>query len=287
MVAPAGPHDPALLQAGLAVWRQRGFVPVVPDDLNRPRRYLAGTDAQRARLLNEALADETIKAVVCTRGGYGSLRILDALLLEQLRDSPKIFIGFSDITALQTEIWRRCGMVTFSGPMIAGSQLSRMSDDELTVYFSTLTSTAPPPPLTGEHARKIVAGTTRGYLLGGNLTLLCHLAAAGKLPRLRDAILLVEDIHEAPYRLDRMLTALRLGGHLEGIAGVAGGFFGDDLDPDLVAEIFADCLGGLGVPVVLGLDVGHGLKNRLTPLGAPVSLTTDPPAVIFTQSGVC
>lgn len=275
------------MQTGLDIWRRRGFVMVEPPDLDRRHRYLAGNDAHRARLINEALADDSIKAMVCTRGGYGSLRLLDALELDRLPDSPKILIGFSDITALQMEIRRRCNLVTFSGPMIAGTQLSRLSEADLAVYFAALTSLEPPPPLGGSAARAVIAGTAAGPLLGGNLTLLCHLAAAGRLPRLRDAVLLVEDIHEAPYRLDRMLTSLRLGGHLDGISGVAGGFFGDDLDPELVAEILADCLGKLGVPIVLGLDIGHGRFNRLAPLGVPVSLTTDPPAVTFLQSGVC
>jgi muramoyltetrapeptide carboxypeptidase len=154
------------------------------------------------------------------------------------------------------------------------------------VYFATLADDAPPLPLVAQDARAVLAGAAEGPLLGGNLTMLCHLATAGRLPKLAGAILLLEDIHEAPYRIDRMLTSLRLGGHLDGVAGIAGGEFGPTVDPTLLDAIFVDRLGDLVAPIVTGLPIGHGERNRLTPLGVRVRLTAEPPSVVFLEGGV-
>ncbi len=214
------------------------------------------------------------------------MRILDALDYDRLAADPKILIGFSDLTVLQTEIWRRLGLVTFSGPMIAGAQFSKLADADLDLYFATLTRDEPPPPLGGDEARVVLAGEAEGPLLGGNLSLLCHLAAAGRLPSLAGAVLLLEDVHEPPYRIDRMLTALRLGGHLDGVAGVAAGEFGPAIEPMLLDSLFVDRLGDLIAPIVAGLPLGHGERNRLIPLGVRVRLTTAPAQVAFFASGV-
>lgn len=287
VVAPAGPFDSELLEQGVAIWRDRGFDVYLPPGLDERSAYLAGTDAHRADLLHEALDDPATEAIVAARGGYGSLRLLDRFDFDRAANHPKIWIGFSDLTALQLELWRRTSLVTFSGPMIAGTQLGRLDQGERDVYFATLTDTAPPPPLRGDRARVVRPGDAVGPFLGGNLTLLSHLAAAGHLPSLAGAVLFFEDINEPPYRLDRMLTALKLGGHLEGIAGFVGGDFGTKIEPGVIDAILIDRLGDLCVPIVAGLDVGHGRRNRLVPLGVPVRLTTQPPEVTFLEGGVC
>jgi len=286
VVAPAGPYDNAMLARGIAIWTARGFDVHVPERLDQREEYLAGSDWWRAEVLHTALRDPSIKALLCARGGYGSLRLFDRLEIDLFREFPKPLVGFSDITALQLECWRKTQLVTFSGPMIAGSQLGRLSEEETDIYFRTLTDPAPPPEMGGPDVHTVLSGSAEGILLGGNLTLLTHMAAAGRLPNLRGAILFFEDIHEAPYRVDRMLTTLRLGGHLDGVAGFAVGDLGDNMDDVLLDTILMDRVGDLGVPIAVGFPIGHGSRNRIIPLGVPVRLTTAPPGLQFLAGGV-
>jgi len=287
VIAPAGPFDEELLQRGINIWRERGFEVYTRPELAQRQGYLAGSDATRAEIFNAALADPRIKAVVCARGGYGALRIIDRIKFELLATHPKILIGFSDFTVVSMEIWRRIKMVTFSGPMMAGGQLGRLSASQLDEYFSTLTSDVPPPPLSGEYARTLIPGRAEGILLGGNLTLLCYLAVAQRLPSMQGAVLMMEDTHEAPYRIDRMLTALKLGGHLDRLAGLAIGRFGPGIDDRELDHLLLDRLEDLRIPILAGLDVGHEGFNRLVPVGLPVILDTDKKSVTFTCGGVC
>jgi muramoyltetrapeptide carboxypeptidase len=287
VVAPAGPFAEEDLRAGKAIWEAAGFPVHVPNNLQEPIEYLAGPDWHRAGLIHAALGDSHIKALVAARGGYGALRLLDHLDLDLFSAHPKVLVGFSDLTVLQLELWRRFNLVTFSGPMIAGTQLAKLDEATRAAYFATLMETTPPPPLAGLDTRPLLFGVAEGTLLGGNLTLLVHMAAAGRLPSLSGAILLIEDVNEPPYRLDRMLTALRLGGHLDGVRGIAAGMFGEAIEDVIVDTILMDRLGDLGVPIVVGLDIGHGARNRLVPIGVQVRLSTAPPAVTFLESGVC
>ncbi|NLH48472.1 MAG: LD-carboxypeptidase [Myxococcales bacterium] len=285
--APAGPFADEQLRRGVSFWQKRGYRVHGLENLQEPTAYLAAPDAQRAGTFNRLLADREIRALVAARGGYGTLRILDELDLEPLAAEPRIIIGFSDLTILHLELWRRFHLVSFSGPMIAGSQIDRLTADEQEHFWQTLESDVPPPPVAGEATRVVLAGEAEGPLLGGNLTILAHAALAGRLPSLAGAVLLLEDVNEPPYRIDRYLTALRLGGHLSGILGVAGGDFGPAVDPTLLDTILLDRLGDLGVPIIAGLPIGHGEKNRLVPIGARVRLNTSPPEVHFLEGGVC
>jgi muramoyltetrapeptide carboxypeptidase len=185
------------------------------------------------------------------------------------------------------EAWRRMGLVSFSGPMIAGTQLTRLDAAGLDVYFSALTSLDPPAPLTGNAVRVVAPGSGEGVLLGGNLTLLCCLAAAGRLLSFTGAVLLIEDTNEPPYRIDRMLTVLRLGGHLDGVAGIAAGEFTGGVTPASLDALLADRLGDLSAPIIAGVDFGHGTRNRLLPLGARARLETSPPRICLLEAGVC
>ncbi len=287
VVAPAGPFDEQLLQEGAAIWRAQGFDVRLPEDLNRQYRYLAGDDEHRLAILQTAINDPETKAIVAARGGYGSLRMLDRLECERLQKHPKVIVGFSDVTALQLDLWRRCHLVTFSGPMMASHQTTTMDPTQRVVYFDTLTRTTPPPPLMARHAASSSKETVTGWLTGGNLTLLCHMAVSRRLPDLRGAILLIEDINEAPYRIDRALTSLRLGGHLDGVAGVVCGDFGPDVEDTTLLDLLLDCLGGLGVPILAGVEYGHQGHNRLVPLGVPVELDSRAHRVRFLAAGVC
>jgi muramoyltetrapeptide carboxypeptidase len=239
--------------------------------------YLAGGDGARLADLNAALTDESIEAVWCIRGGYGVMRILETVDYAALRRHPKPVIGYSDITALHAAIATRCETVTFHGPTARGelSQFSRLSLERALVGADSCGIAA--------GARTLVGGRARGRLVGGNLALLCALAGTPYAPDYHDAILVLEDVNEAVYRIDRTLTQLRLAGALAGCAAIVFGQFSDiptdSPEESLGARTLGDVLGevatSLQVPCIAGAPVGHVADQWTLPLGADAELDAD------------
>lgn len=270
VVAPAGACRAEALAPGLAVLRGFGLEPVPSEALYRRHRYLAGEDDLRAGAMMAAFEDASVAGIVCARGGYGSLRLLSRLDFGRMAAHPKRLVGFSDISALLWAVCRRAGLVCFHGPTVA----SLAKADQATVdAFRAALMEKPEITLALKSARVFTAGDASGHLCGGNLTTLCHLLGTEFAPRFDGAILVLEDRGEAPYRIDRMLSQLRLAGALAGVRGVVLGDFTDcggraaDLWP-----VFADLLGDLGVPVVAGSGIGHGPRNLALPLGLTARL---------------
>jgi muramoyltetrapeptide carboxypeptidase len=294
VVAPSGPFDPAVFEAGLAVLSGRlGLVPRMRTDLTARRGYLAGDDARRAEEWREAVADREARAIFCARGGYGAMRILPAVDPARFAEAPKTLVGFSDVTALHAAL-NRGGLVTVHGPVV--TQLGRAPDDALRHLEALLFEDPPRPGAWGPPApgagllasRTVRPGRVTGPLLGGTLTILAHLAGTPWAPHLDGAILLLEDVGEKPYRIDRCLTQLRLAGALSRLAGVALGRFTDCDDGGLLAvDVVREAVLALGVPAVEGLPVGHEDANFAVPLGAPATLVAPgpgeegPPRLLF------
>lgn len=239
--------------------------------------YLGGTDADRAADLTAALRDPGIRAVLCTRGGYGAQRIVDAVPFELLRDDPKLLVGFSDITALHLAAWRRAGIATCHGPGLAWDD-SRLGAVSAYALHAVLTDPAAPVVITRDPAEVgasvLVPGVATGTLLGGNLSMLAASVGTPDLPPLAGCVLLVEEVDEPPYRIDRMLTQLLRCGALAGVAGVAVGQLTSCCD-SAAAAVVAERVGGLGVPVLGGLPLGHGVGQLPVPLGTPAVLDAD------------
>lgn len=273
LVSPSGPTRPERVARGIELlesWDLRVEVGRHAFDRNG---YLAGADADRLRDLNDALADPRVRAVICTRGGYGMQRIVDGVRLGE----PKLVVGFSDITALQLALWRTARLPTVHGPgaawfddrlpaeSAASLREALFGDGPLTVHRGEAEETAPVT---------VPGPPVRGILLGGNLTMLATTLGTTDMPDLSDMILLLEDVGEAPYRIDRMLTQLRRAGALADVAGVAVGQFTDCADgwATTVAEVLGEHLGRLGKPVLGGLPIGHGVGQRTVVLGAPAVL---------------
>ena len=206
IAAPAGPVDPERLRQGVAVLNALGFDVVVPEALSAAQGFLAGSDAHRAHALNHLFADPGIHAVMCARGGYGSLRILPLLRYELLAASPKVIIGFSDITALLTAVSLRSRLVVFHGPVV--TTLADASPKTVAGMLDAIASDRP-LVLRPEGAVPLRPGRTSGPVCGGNLTTLCHLIGTPFAPRFRHRIVFLEDRGEAPYRIDRMLVHLK------------------------------------------------------------------------------
>ncbi|MFC6086503.1 S66 peptidase family protein [Sphaerisporangium aureirubrum] len=275
IVAPSGPVDPVWLARGRHVLTEMGLDAVVmPRVLNR-RGYLAGSDAGRAADLQDAWCDPDVRAVICARGGYGATRLLDLLDWQAMEAArPKILLGSSDITALHQAFAVRLGVASCFGPMPACQTLGDQGgpDRETLAHLrASLFEAGEPGPVTGEQV--IVPGHAEGPLTGGTLSLLAALCGTPYAMRGQGHIVLLEDVDEQPYRVDRMLTQLMQARCLDGAIGVVLGSFvgcGDPL-PALVERLAV-----LDVPMIAGLPIGHGTPQFTAWLGAD--------AVIDTQS---
>ncbi|GAB2963921.1 LD-carboxypeptidase [Micromonospora polyrhachis] len=238
--------------------------------------YLAGGDELRAADINTAFADPDVRGILCTRGGYGAQRVVDQIDMATVRRNPKVVAGFSDITALQFALWRGARLASVHGPGAAwlDARTPPKSAESLrTALMSTEPVTVTRMP-TEETAPVLVPGTATGPLIGGNLCLVVSSLGTPDMPDLAGAILLIEDVEEPPYKVDRMLTQLRRAGVLDKLAGVAVGQFTNCADdwPVTVADVLTERLGDLGVPVLGGLPIGHGLGQLTVPIGVPATL---------------
>lgn len=275
VVAPSGPVDPDALDTGIAWLRGLGLDVRIGAHVHDRWGYLAGSDADRAADLTEAWCDPDVAAVLCARGGYGAARLLDRLDWAALRAAtvrrPGWLHGSSDITALHTAFRTRLGVATSFGPMVA----TLLADPDPVTDAVTRRALLDAPGAVGG-GYPLVGGRARGVLTGGNLSLLVSLLGTGHAPPPADgAVVLLEDVGEKPYRVDRMLTHLLMAGALDGAAGIALGSWTDCGEPAEMAAVLAERLGGLGVPVLAGLPVGHGSPQHTVTLGAPVVLDTD------------
>lgn len=275
-MAPAGPLRGAEdLQRAMDNARAMGWEPVPGAHVLDRVGYLAGNDSDRAADLDRALRDASIDGVWCIRGGYGVLRILEAVDFEPLARRPKALLGFSDITALHAAIGRCANVVTFHGPTARGT-LSAFSRDSL--ERAVVRGVDPAGEATA--ASTLVAGQARGRLAGGNLALLTALAGTRYFPSLEGAILVLEDVNEPVYRIDRMLRHLRLMGALEDIAGLAFGAFterGTEPDDEALplAQVLEETAAAAGVPCLSGVPLGHIADQWTLPLGAMAVLDAD------------
>jgi muramoyltetrapeptide carboxypeptidase len=289
VVAPAGPLERESLDAGLRILSTRYDVAWDPALLSRAR-YLAGSDGRRGGELAAALTDPGIRAVVAARGGYGSMRLLPELWprANGRPSSPspslaKMLVGFSDITALHAAL-QTAGRVSVHGPVV--TQLATQPSTVVARFFALLEDDTPPPPIAGT---PIVGGVVEGPLLGGNLSVLTRLLGTPWLPDFTGAVLLLEDVGERPYRIDRMWTHLRLAGVLERVVGLALGDFTDCEDPDgtfTLHDVVGELCRETGRPCVAGLPIGHGAVNVPVPLGTRVRLDGGTGTLTFLESAV-
>ncbi|MBO4257546.1 S66 peptidase family protein [Streptomyces griseorubiginosus] len=278
VVAPAGPVPEERVQAGLDVLRGWDLDPVVaPHVLDRHGQlgYLAGADADRTADLQNAWCDPSVDAVLCARGGYGAQRTADLLDWEAMRAAgPKVFVGFSDITALHQAFATRLGLVTLHGPAAAGVDFVKNARAQEHLRATLLA----PETVTTIVSRgtALVPGRARGVTLGGCLSLLASdLGTPHARGGARGGLLMIEDVGEAPYRIDRMLTQLLRGGWLDGVRGVALGSWTRCGPYDEVRAVLVDRLGGLGVPVAQEFGFGHCEGALTLPFGVAAELDAD------------
>lgn len=284
IVATASPVDQKALDSGLARLHAWGYRTLVGAHALDRWGHMAGADADRAADFTRIWGNPEVEAVLCLRGGYGSLRLLERIDWEIIRRNPKFFCGFSDITALHMAIAKEAGLVTFHGPMVtafgdaeaynaAGLRRAMEETGPLgAIPWPLPIDEQPPRPVT------VRPGAAEGRLMGGNLSVMTALVGTPWEPDFTGCILMMEDVDESPARIDRMLTQLHLAGKLHGIRGV---LFGDSPDcmtrqddrPSLtLLEVLEDRLGGLGVPILYGFPCGHTAYRATLPLGVTARL---------------
>ena len=264
IAAPASHFNIKEFKIGVSVLESMGFKTYCPDGIFNRNGYLAGDDENRAAVLNELFSDSRIKAIVCARGGFGSIRILSLLDYDIICKNPKTFTGFSDVSALLSFFYEKCRLVTFHGPMV--TTLSVASKRTRLAMLSTLNSRSD-FEIKLRKGVSLKTGITSGTLLGGNLATLCHLIGTSCLPSYRGQILFIEEKGEALYRIDRMLTHMKLAGCFDGLAGLLLGSFTDCGPAKEIYKVVTRVFSEMNIPVLAGFDGGHGKENITIPFG--------------------
>jgi muramoyltetrapeptide carboxypeptidase len=272
IATPASPYQNATLQAGIRFLNRWGFKVTLGRKQSGSKGYLAGTDRERAEELMRLFSDPGIKGILCSRGGYGAMRILDLLDFKKISGHPKLIMGFSDITVLLLALLKKADLITFHGPMV--TTLPRLTAPSLTRVEAALRGHYQIRiPLI--RSRAINPENAQGLLMGGNLTLVTHLLGTPYEPNWDQALLFLEDCSEDPYRVDRFFTHLRLRGCLDRVSAILLGTFTGSNKKKLSLELFKEILGKDNVPVWTGLPVGHGSRNIPLPVGAPAFIDAE------------
>ena len=286
LVSPSGPlRDAHDLERAIDNTRSFGWDPVLGAHVLERDGYLAGSDEHRLADFNRFAADESIDAVWCIRGGYGAMRLLDGLDLDAWRTRPKALIGYSDVTALHAALVEGAGLVTYHGPT-ARASLTEFTRDS---FARVVTRGAAGQTVTRAGVECLRPGRARGRLVGGNLALVAALAGSPYAFRLDGAILVIEDVNETVYRIDRMLMQLWLGGGLRKVAGLAFGQF-TEIPPEAsdaerpLGRVLREFADRCGVPAVSGLPVGHVPDHATLPIGAVAELDADTGTLIIEPS---
>jgi muramoyltetrapeptide carboxypeptidase len=261
----------AALEKGVEIWRSRGYQVEFSENWANRLGYLAGSDEQRRQALAQAWQDPDCQAILCARGGYGSARLLENWTWA--KTNPKWLIGFSDVTGILWSLAKQ-GICSVHGPVL--TTLAQESPQSIDRLFSLLEG-RPLAPLIGQGWG---GGKVRGRLLPANLTVATHLLGTSVQPTLEGVILALEDVTEAPYRIDRMLTQWRMLGIFSQIKGIALGRFSrclaaPDSDSQTVEEVLKERLGDLGIAVIAELPFGHDGDNAALPVGTMVELDGD------------
>ncbi len=292
ITSPAGAvWDDAQIEKFSGILKGFGFNVVFGNTLKLKAGYFAGTDEERAKELNELFANKNINGIFCMKGGWGCARILDKLDYKLISQNPKILIGFSDITTLLNAIYLKTGLITFHGPVGNSGWNDWTSSVFKSVVMNAEKTIFPLGPSDEDKISTFNKGVAEGTLVGGNLTVISSLIGSGYLPDWKGKILFLEETKEEPYRIDRMMTQLKLAGALKQLSGIAiGKFVKCEAEEPLKAFTFMQVLEQhikpLNIPSFYGLMTGH-IENKLTlPVGAEVSLDADTGTIKLNETAV-
>ncbi len=298
IISPASsPDDLSKINKGITYLESLGYRVEVGKNVGQQEGYLAGSDTQRLSDLHDMFKNKNVKAIFTLRGGYGSTRLLDKIDYKLIRSNPKIFVGHSDINALQMAFLTKCGLVTFSGPMVAVDFQDEISPFTEELFWRMLTSNKKIGKLQNPRNEKffvLTKGKAQGKIVGGNLSLFTSLMGTEFFPQqqIKGAILLLEDINEAPYRIDRMLNQLRLAKVFNMINGVILGDFINcfETNPEkksfTLNEVIFEYFKKLKVPVIYNVRHGHVKDNITFPFGIKCIINSGNSSIELPESAV-
>lgn len=295
LAAPASPVDkPEKVDASVRKLEEFGFRVKVGRSCREKYGYLSGPDEVRAEDINSMFDDREVDGIMCLRGGYGTPRILDRLDYDIIRRNPKVFVGYSDITAIHIAINQLCGLATVHGPMPSSDMLEDFDEFSKCSFFRTVMCNEPlgelkNPPETD--ITSLVGGKSRGVVVGGNLSLIAATIGTPYEINTRGKLLLLEEVDEEPYSIDRMLTQLRLSGKLDDCCGIILGDWRncDAKDPErslTLEEIFENDIKPLGKPIISNFKAGHCKTKVTVPLGVDAVLDADNGRLFIETSAV-
>jgi muramoyltetrapeptide carboxypeptidase len=295
IVTPASPPiSDELLEKGISYLEKLGFRVKLGEFVRAKRGYLAGNDADRVYDLHAMFSDPEVDAIFAVRGGYGCGRFLHLIDYELIKRNAKIFVGYSDITALHCALYHRTGLITFTGPMVAADFGSGIDPQTDSYFWSLIMDGA-----TGLRATfndsidgffNVKRGFT-GHVLGGNLSVLCSLIGSAYIPDFNGCVLALEEIGEAPYRIDRMLNQLKMSGVFDRLSGVLLGQFTDCIQEDdkptlTLDEVFTDYFSSVGYCVLKNIPFGHEKRKITLPMGGFIRYDPDEKSLTIVESPV-
>jgi len=273
IAAPSATFNIEKFNKGVSVLQDMGFQVEIPEEIFERKRYLAGSDSQRAKTFEKLLMRDDIHAIICARGGFGSIRMLPYLNDSMSKAIPKRIVGFSDITPILNFFAFKHGWLTFHGPVT--TMLADADNQTIESLFKALTQNCSDQMPHSDNVTVLSQGNqpeVLGQLWGGNLTTLCHTIGTPYAINCQEGILFLEDRGEAPYRIDRMLTHMRLSGCFDCVNGVLLGSFKDCGEIDLIHEVVLECFGD-DIPVYANYECGHDIPNYTFPIGVRTKLS--------------
>jgi len=296
IISPASsPEDLSVIEKGVRYFEKLNYRVKVGKHVGNLKGYLAGTDEERVEDIHSMFTDKYIRAVICVRGGYGAFRLLDKIDYRLIKNNPKIFVGYSEITSLQNAFLRKAGLITFAGPMLSPDIASNLSEYTEDIFWRSLTSNKKLGRLKFPDVEKLPGinrGGKSGRIIGGNLAVFAGMIGTAYLPEIKNSILMLEDVGELPYKVDRLMNQLRLNNIFKQISGLLLGRFIDcyEHNPEkrtlTLGEIMDDYLRSLNIPIVYTFPHGH-VKDKITvPLGINVKINAIKGFVEFTESAV-
>jgi muramoyltetrapeptide carboxypeptidase len=296
IISPASSvDDPLKIEKGVNYLESLGYKVILGKNVGKYNGYLAGNDEERADDLHSMFENKNVRAVFCLRGGYGASRLLDKIDYKIIRNHPKIFVGYSDISALHLSIFYKTGLITFAGPMVGVDFYEEVSSFTAEMFWKLLTSSKKFGKIENpgdENILQLNSGSTSGKIVGGNLSVITGLIGTNYFPDLKDKILFIEEIGELPYKIDRMFNQFRLSSMFKGLKGVIIGSFSDCQEPDpekrtlTLGEVISDYFSSMKLPVVYNFRHGHLKDNITVPVGANVKLNASRGYVEITEAVV-
>jgi muramoyltetrapeptide carboxypeptidase len=271
--APSSRFDLQKFNDGIKILENLGYKIKIPKEIFEKKRYLAGDDILRANIINQLFSDSDIDGIMCARGGFGAMRLLEHLDWEMLKNNPKLFIGFSDISSLLLSILDKTGNIVMHGPTI----VSLVNAQDKTIESFQHTIQGKVDEIAVDNVKTLISGKCTGIFKGGNISTISHLVGTKFQPDFKNCILFLEDIGEPAYKIDRMLSQIKMAGMFQQLSGVVTGSFEKCDNGEYIHEILIEIFQEYNIPVITGMDAGHGKINLTLPMGrnADINIAMD------------